>query len=138
MCSSLNPQERVEMRGTFVHAQGLQLTFLPKNVSQNLLRSRAWKDLKGLFQGHVVEIRTKSGNALTEEQLRFIMDFGKFSTRLLVWRRQPYRAQRLREFLVEPSTRRIGPKLPASQLSQLLSSVTMVPFLVARGNVVQK
>jgi len=71
---------------------------------------------------------------LTEEQLRFIMSQTKFSPRLLLWRRQMYRAQRLRDFLEDVEQRRIGPKLPASQIPQVVQTVTLIPFLVGRGN----
>jgi hypothetical protein len=134
MCDSLHPRERIEMRGRFVHEQGLQLTFLSKNVTQNLLNRSEWKELRHLLQGHVVEINNKSGGELTEDQLRFIVNHVKFSPRLLLWRRQMYRAQRLRNFLADSDDRRMGPKLPASQLSQILRSTTLIPFLVGRGN----
>jgi hypothetical protein len=136
MCDSLHPRERVEMRARFVHEQNLCLTFLPKNVPQNLLNRSEWKELRNLLQGHVVEISEKSGGDLTEEQLRFILSYGKFSPRLLIWRRQLYRAQRLREFLEDSAERRVGPKLPAAQLTQVLRTLTNIPFLVGRGNVI--
>jgi hypothetical protein len=135
MCDSLHPRERIEMRGRFVHEQGLRLAFLSKNVSQNLLSRSEMKEFRHLLQGHVVEIADKAGGDLTEDQLRFILSYGKFSPRLLIWRRQLYRAQRLRDFLEGGPERRVGPKLPAAHISQLLSTITTMPFLVGRGNV---
>jgi hypothetical protein len=134
MCDSLHPRERLDMRGRLVHEQRLRLAFLSKNVPQNLLKRQEWKRLRHLLQGNVVEITDQSGGELTEEQLRFIMSQTKFSPRLLLWRRQMYRAQRLRDFLEDVEQRRIGPKLPASQLSQVVQTVTLMPFLVGRGN----
>jgi len=133
MCDSLHPHERIEMRERFVAEHGLDLVFLPKNVSQNLLRGPEWIEFRNLFKGQVVEVSSKSGEALTENQLRFVSNYNKFSLRFLLWRRQIYRAQRLKRSF-EASANVVNSTVVAAQLMQKTKVLTMLPLLMGHGN----
>ena len=135
MCDSLHPHERIEMRQQFEHAHGLSLVFLPKNVSRNLLRGSEWSELRNLLDGHVVQIFNQSGDALTEKQLQFIVNYKKFSLRFLLWRRQIYRAQRLRQSFGSSNTANVSNVMLAAQVAQKVNSLTIMPFLTGHGNV---